>query len=140
MSDAPVIGDVSVTHPAADTYVVATAREAGAAAAWRGRERCRKYDTHSKAQDYDFAPFVMGTYRRLGRPAMAGLNDLAEVAAANCRVSKAGCVRCALRELAVALYRGNALMHRVSLSQLVRTAGRGYRPGLLVLIAHVDRD
>jgi hypothetical protein len=33
MPDALVVGDVSVIHPAADTYVVAAAREPGAAAA-----------------------------------------------------------------------------------------------------------
>jgi hypothetical protein len=80
------------------------------------------------------------TYGRLGRPAMAMLNALADVAAANGGVSKAAFVQGALRELAVALCRGNALMYRVSMFQLAWTAGRGYRPGLLVPIADVTHD
>jgi hypothetical protein len=80
------------------------------------------------------------TYGRLGHPAMALLNALADVAAANGGVSKAECVRSALREpsrCAVALCRGIALTYRVSMFQLARTAGRGYRPGLLVPTADV---
>jgi hypothetical protein len=71
---------------------------------------------------------------------MAMLNTLADVAAANSGVSKSAFVRGALRELAVALCRGTALMYRVSMFQLARTAGRGYRPGLLVPTVDVDHD
>jgi hypothetical protein len=80
------------------------------------------------------------TYGRPGRPAMTMLNALADVAAANGGVPKAAFVRGALRELAVALCRGNALKYRVSMCQLARTAGRGYRPGLLVPTVDVDHD
>jgi hypothetical protein len=97
MPNALVVGDVLVTHPAANTNVVAAAREPGAAAARRDREKHRQY---GEAQDYDFAPLVVETYGRLGRPAMAMLNALADVAAANGGVSKAVFVRGALRERA----------------------------------------
>jgi hypothetical protein len=83
-------------------------------------------------QDYDFAPLVVDTYGSLGRPAMAVLTALADVAAVNGAVSMAGFVRGALRELAVALCRGNALMFGLSKFQLARTTGRGCQPGLLV--------
>jgi hypothetical protein len=135
-----VVGDVSVTHPAVDTYVVAAARAPGAPAARWDREKRRKYDTYGNAQDYDFAALIVETYGRLGRPAMAMLNALADAAAANGGVSKATFVRGALRELAVALGRGNALMCRVSMFQLARTAGRGHRPGLLVPTVDSDHD
>jgi hypothetical protein len=46
---------------------------------------------------------------------MAMLNALADVGAANVGVSKAGCVQGELREVAVALCRGNASMYRVNL-------------------------
>jgi hypothetical protein len=106
----------------------------------RDRAKRWKYDTYGVAQDYNFAPLVVDTYGRLARPAMAMLNALAEVAVVKGGVSKAAVVRGALRELAVALCWGNALMYRVSMFQLARTAGRGYWPGLLVLTVDVDHD
>jgi hypothetical protein len=64
----------------------------------------------------------------------------AHVAAANGGVSKAAFVRAALRELAVAMCRGNALLYRVSMFQVARTTRRGYWPGVLVPTADVDHD
>jgi hypothetical protein len=80
----------------------------------------------------------VNTYGRHGYPAMAVLNTFGDVAAANGGLSQAGFVRGALRELAVALCRGIALMYRMSTFQFARTAGRGHWPGLLVPTATVN--
>jgi hypothetical protein len=85
-------------------------------AAQRDHEKRQEHDTYGEGQDYDFAQLVMETYGRLGRSAMAVLNALAEVAAANGLVSKAGSVRGALRELVVALCRGSAFMRCVRMT------------------------
>jgi hypothetical protein len=65
LPDVHVVGAVSVTRPAADTYVVAAACEHGAAAARRDRDKRRKHDMYGEAQDYSFVPFVV-PWRRTG--------------------------------------------------------------------------
>jgi hypothetical protein len=57
---------VRAARPSADTDIVTSAREPGAAAERRLRETHRKLDTFGAAQGYDFAPLIVGTYGRLG--------------------------------------------------------------------------
>jgi hypothetical protein len=74
-------------------------------------------------------PFSVETYGRLGKPAVVFLSMLCAKAVACGDVSKSGFVAAAPRELSVGLYKGDYLMHRVSLGVLAGVSGRGFRPG-----------
>ena len=117
------IGDVSVINPAADTYVVAAARGAGAAAAVRDRQKRDAYRLHDP-DAYDFVPLTHESYGRLGKPAMAHLNSIAEVASRCGKVDKKVFIVNALRQMSVALYKGNAEILRMGVQQFARCAGR----------------
>ena len=72
---------------------------------------------------YAFVPLSTETFGRLGKPAMALLNKLAECASASGVVLKDGFVVNALRELSVGLCRGNCVLYKRSQYALARVSG-----------------
>ena len=66
---------------------------------------------------------------RLGKPAMALLNKVAECASASGVVFKDGFVVNALRELSVGLCRGNWVLYKRSLCALALVSGTAFRAG-----------
>ena len=69
------------------------------------------------------------TFGRLGKPATALLNKLAECASASGVVFKNDFVVIALRELSVGLCRGNYVLYKRSLYALARVSGTAFRAG-----------
>ena len=103
------VGDVSVIHPAADSYVEAAAKTAGSAAKHRDATKRHRYEL-GDAAGYAFVPLTSETFGRLGKPAMDVLNKVAMVAATKGRVDKARFMQTALKTLSVALCKGNHLI------------------------------
>ena len=130
LSGALTVADVSVVHPAAETYVQVAAREEGGAAAIRDQQKRTKYST-ADPHGYAFIPLSMETFGRLGKPAMQLLNTLAETAADG-GVSKEGFVTNALHELSIGLCRGNAVLYKRSLTAMARVSGAAFQRGMLV--------
>lgn len=128
LQDALTVVDVSVVHPAASTYVNAAARAEGSAAAVRDHAKRAQYE-NSDPLGYAFVPLSTETFGRLGKPAMALLNKLAECASASGVVFKDGFVVNALRELSVGLCRGNCVLYKRSLYALARVSGTAFRAG-----------
>jgi hypothetical protein len=126
------VADVSVVHPAAPSYVTA-AQTAGGAAAVREQAKRARYET-ADPNGYKFVPLAVETYGRMGKAGMELLNTLGTLAAANSNgnVRKPTFVINALRQLSIALCRGNAIMYRRGLSVLARAGGNSYMPGLTV--------
>jgi hypothetical protein len=117
------IGDVSVVNPAGDTCCHAAARTVGAAAAKRDGQKRRAYRRFDP-DAYDFVPLSQESYGRLGKPAMALLHQLAEVASRCGDVDRGVFVTNALRRLSVALYKGNAYILRMGIQSLAECTGR----------------
>ena len=117
------IGDISVVNPAADTYVEAAAREVGSAAAERDRRKREAYRLYDP-DAYGFVPLTHESYGRLGKPAMAHLNWLAEAASRCGKFDKKVFVTNALRHMSVALYKGNAEILRLGVQQFAGCSGR----------------
>ena len=117
------IGDISVVNPAADTYVEAAAREVGSAAAERDRRKREAYRLYDP-DAYGFVPLTHESYGRLGKPAMAHLNWLAEAASRCGKIDKKVFVTNALRHMSVALYKGNAEILRLGVQQFAGCSGR----------------
>jgi hypothetical protein len=129
------VADVSVIHPAASTYVRAARTEGGAAAAREQAKRAR-YETADPG-GYAFVPLVVETYGRLGKAAMELLNTLATTAAAGGAVRKSAFVANALRQLSVALCRGNGVMYRRSLGVIATASGNAFMHGMTNPISDV---
>ena len=69
------------------------------------------------------------TFSRLGKPAMALPNKLAECALASGVVFKDGLLINAWHELSVGLCRGNCVLYKRSLCALARVSGNAFRAG-----------
>ena len=83
-------------------------------------------------------PLSVESYGRLGQPAMELLNVLATVASASGFVDKAAFVSNALRELGVALCRGQGLLFRAGLKTLARASGVAFAAGASAPTAEVS--
>jgi hypothetical protein len=129
------VADVSVIHPTAPTNVRG-ARVAGGAAAAREATKRARYET-ADPNGYAFVPLVVETYGRMGKAAMEMLNTLATAASSSGAVQKSSFVTNALRQLSVALCRGNGVMYRRSLAVLATASGCAFRPGADIITSDV---
>jgi hypothetical protein len=109
-----VVTDVSVVHPATNSFFQQTAHTAGAAASLQDESKFRKYGGGGQVAGGSFTPLFMESYGRLGRPGMQLLQTL--TAAATSFVTGA------LREHGVALVNGNDVVYREA-SHVYATAG-----------------
>ena len=125
------VADVSVIHPAAQTYARGAAAAAGSAAALRDRQKRTRYQ-QAFPGGYAFMPLSMESYGRMGKPAMELLNTLATQACASGAFTKGDFVGSALRELSVGLCKGNGVMYRAGLKVLARCSGSAFISGAMV--------
>ena len=82
------------------------------------------------AGQYDFVPFALESYGRLGASAQSFLKELGTVASSRGGISRAAFVRSAYREVSCALQRGLGLMYGRALFNVARASGRQFMPGL----------
>jgi hypothetical protein len=134
LPNALTVADVSVIHPAAQSYVRGAAAAAGSAAALRDQQKRTRYE-QSFPGGYAFTPLVVETYGRMGKPAMELLNTIATQACASGTFTRGDFVGAALRELSVALCKGNAVMYRAGLTVLARCSGHAFLDGATVPFA-----
>ena len=118
-----------VTHPAAASYAREASRNSGVAAARAEQEKLREFRALGSGAGFDFVPFALESFGRLGRDASRFLSELGSAAEANGRVSKAAFVRSVRQELSCALCRGNSRMYSDSVFTLARAAGRQFMDG-----------
>jgi hypothetical protein len=118
-----VIGDVSVIHPASRSCAWEAARLPGWAAARRDAPKERAYRRVSSG--LPFVPLSVESFGRLGAPALSLLCSLADhaVQVGGSGLSRDAFNSGALRELGVALCRGNASLDRSGLYNLTRVRG-----------------
>jgi hypothetical protein len=121
--------DVVVTHPAAQTYFKGAAKEAGYAAARAAHAKRVAFGNLADGTQYEFVPFAVESYGRLGAAAMGFLSSLGDAASEGGRVSKSAFVQNALRAVSVAVQRGNGAMYSRSVQEVARACGRRFLPG-----------
>jgi hypothetical protein len=136
LPEALTVIDVSIIHPAASTYVRQAAGTDGAAAATRDQAKRARYQL-ANPDGYDFTPFSVETFGRIGKPAMVLINDLATAASASGSLHKDDFVTNALRDLSIALCRGNGVMYKRSMTTLARVSGTCLRAGLDIPTADI---
>ena len=117
-------------------YCAGASRTAGSAALKKEREKQRLYQS-TDPNGYAFVPLVSETYGRLGGGAMQLLHRLGDAAAGQ-GVHKRTFMRNAMRELSVALVRGNGFMFRAGRQVLARACGFDFQPGQAVPTAGSD--
>jgi hypothetical protein len=92
------IVDVVVTHPLQQAHVNQACTRPGHAAAQAERSKVTEFRRIGEdASQYDFVPFAVESYGRLGASAQSFLKQLGEVAASRGSVSQAAFVRSAYR-------------------------------------------
>jgi hypothetical protein len=134
-----LVTDVSVVHPAANSFVQRAAHQAGAAASARDAAKRRQYSSGGPVAGGSFTPLSMETYGRLGRPALQFLSTLAASAASSATagsdVTPSAFMAGALRELCAALVKGNDVVYREALHVYATAGGTAARAGALVPMA-----
>ena len=130
--------DVSVIHPGASSYAEKAAKQPGYAADLRADQKRKKY-SGAGYEGYTFVPFSVESYGRLGKPAMAFLNKLSRDSGLR-GTSRGAFMASSLRELSVALARGNARVFRSGAKVYVRLAGKDRWAGLSKPLAEAVDD
>jgi hypothetical protein len=126
------IVDVVVTHPARQDCLGQACTRAGLAAQRAEEGKVRAFRRFGDAGQYEFVPFALESYGRLGASAQSFLKRLGEVAAGRSNVSKSAFVRSAYKEVSCALQRGIGLMYARSTLNIARASGRQFMPGCAV--------
>jgi hypothetical protein len=110
-----VVTDVSVVPLPPTVFSTREAHAAGAAASLRDASKFYKYGGGGQVAGGSLTPLSMESYGRLGRPAMQLLQTLAAAAASSATarsdVITSSFVTGALRELGVALVKGNEVVY-----------------------------
>ena len=132
-----LVVDVTVAHPAAPTYAAAAAKESGAIAARRERDKRREWQAFADGAKYNFVPFGVETYGYLGRSALQFLGAVSQAAASTGKVSRALFMTQALQTVSCALVKLNNALYMRSLFQVVREVSDSFSPGLEVPVDEV---
>ena len=131
MPEGVLVVDVSVVHPAAETYVQVAANTDGAAAEVRGARKVAKYVCSQAGGGYAFEPIIVETYGRVGEPAHKLLKRLAGIAAQSGKVDKEAFMANTLKEMSVGLCRGNGMILAAGQKVLTKVTGYDVQPGLV---------
>ena len=90
----------------------------------------KKYSCGQAGGGYDFEPVIVETYGRLGEPAFELLARLARVAAESGKVDEGKFIENTLKEMSVALCRGNGSILAAGQKVLTQVTGHDVQPGL----------
>lgn len=116
--------DISITHPAADSYCKAAARQTGAAAAERDQRKVQHHAADG-TPGYTFIPFSIETYGKLGKPASELLKDMAWGASGD----RHSFLSWAYTEISVRLIRQNAEILKTFCGAVARGMGQDFIQG-----------
>ena len=124
-----VMTDVTVVHPLGVNMVGPASKEYAAAAVRAEREKQRDWEAFADNAQYEFVPFGIESYGRLGPRASAYVRELGEIAASSGRISKSRFVMNAYRVLSCALQKWNGLMYAATQQRIARSVGFHFTPG-----------
>ena len=126
------IVDVVVVHPSRQDILGRSCQEEGFAARSAANRKVRNFSGFGDAGQYEFVPFAVESYGRLGAASQSFLKTLGDVAAGRGNISKSAFVRSAYKEVSCALQRGIGLMYARSTFNVARASGRQFMPGCAV--------
>ena len=121
--------DIVVTHPVRRDLLGQACSRAGFAAKRAEDGKVRNFRRFGDAGQYEFVPFAVESYGRLGASAQNFLKRMGDVAAGRGKISKAAFVKSAYREVSCALQRGIGMMYARSTVNIARASGRHFMPG-----------
>jgi hypothetical protein len=128
MLDDLLMVDVSIVHPAGATARKKASEQPGAAAAERDKRK-RKDHGADGTPGYEFVPFSIESYGRLGLEADKLLKDIATEAASTGAWEMEVFLHWMRKEVSLSLIRGNARIFRRFVGSLIRGVGLHFRPG-----------
>ena len=105
-------------------------KDCHSAAAARGARKVEKYSCGQAGGGYEFEPVIVETYGRLCDPAFGLLARLARVAAESGKVDEGKFIENTLKDLSVALCRGNGSILAAGQKMLAQVTGHDVQPGL----------
>lgn len=129
-----VMVDVTVVHPLGQERLKSAWRKAGEAAVWAETNKRTRWEEFVDKPQYEFVPFAMETYGRLGPKATAFVKEIAEIAVSSGRVSKSRFMMNAYMMLSCALQKWNCAMYAKAQVAVARAAGKRFMPGLDVSV------
>ena len=94
--------------------------------------KVRAFRRFGDAGQYEFVPFALESYGRLGASGQSFLKILGDIAAGRSNISKSAFVRSAYKEVSYALQWGIGLMYARSTLNIARASGRQFMPGCTV--------
>jgi hypothetical protein len=121
--------DIVVTHPARRDLLGQTCSRAGFAAKRAKDGKARNFRRFGDRGQYEFVPFAVESYGRLGASVQNFLKRMGDVAAGRGKISKSAFVKSAYREVSCALQRGNGMMCARLTLNLARASGRHFMSG-----------
>jgi hypothetical protein len=121
--------DIVVAHTARRDYLGQSCTRAGYAAQRAADDKVRDFKKFGDAGQYEFVPFAVESYGRLGVSAQNFLKRMGDVAAGRGKISRSAFVKSAYREVSCALQRGIGMMYARSTVNLARASGRHFMPG-----------
>ena len=124
-----VMIDVTIVHPLGSKRVSSAWHTFGAAAKWAEKRKWEKWQGFVDKPQYEFVPFAVETYGRLGPQASAFLKEIGEIAASSGRVSKSRFMMNAYRSLSCALQTWNSSLYAKSQVVAARAKGRHFIAG-----------
>ena len=98
----------------------------------RSDGKVRAFRKFADAGQYEFVPFALESYVRLGVSGQSFLKRLGDIAAGRSNISKSAFIRSAYREVSCSLQRGIGLMYARSTMNIARAPGRHFEPGCAV--------
>ena len=120
--------DISVIHPAGQSIREQACKNGGAAAKYRERQKRRDHEKNG-TPGYQFIPFSVESYGRLGEDADRLLKDMAERAASTGSCDRNGFLHWMRKEISLSLIRGNARIFSYYLGLLIRGTGVDFQEG-----------
>ena len=117
------IVDVLVTHPARQDCLGQACTRTGLAAQRAEENKVRAFRRFGDAGQYEFVPFALESYGRLGASAQTFLKRLRDIAGRG-NISKSAFVCSAYKEVSCALQRGIRLMYARSTLNIACASGR----------------
>lgn len=127
-----VIIDAVVAHTARQDRLGQACKRTGHAVQQAEKGKVEDFKKFGDAGQYEFVPFGVETYGRLGVSAQSFLKRLGEIAAGRGNISKSAFQRSAYKEISCALQRGIGQEYARCTQNIARASGRQFMPGCAV--------
>ena len=124
-----VMVDVTVVHPLGVKALPSASHTNGATAKAAEQDKVEKWRAFADGAQYEFVPFALESYGRLGARAAAYIRELGDIASASGRISKSRFVMNAYKTISCDLQKWNAAIYWQSLTAVTRATGKHFTPG-----------